>query len=46
MTKLEELEKELKAHWKNTKEEREKTHTKALYEKFLKNKKYNGKKNN
>ena len=38
MTKLEELKKELKAHWENTKEERERTHTGALYEKFLKKK--------
>ena len=44
MTKLEELEKELKAHWKNTKEKRKRTHTKALYEKCIKNKKYNDKK--
>jgi len=26
------LEKELKKHWKNTKEERERTHTAKLYE--------------
>ena len=32
------LEKELKTHWRNTREERERTHTKALYEKPLKNK--------
>jgi len=38
MTKLEELEKELKAHWEDTREERERTHTKSLYEKPLKNK--------
>ena len=44
MTKLKELEEELKAHWENTKEERERTHTRALYEKPLKNKR--GDKNN
>jgi len=38
MTKLEELEKELRVHWENTKGEREKTHSGALYEKFLKKK--------
>jgi len=30
------LKKELKKHWEDTKEERERTHTGALYEKFLK----------
>ena len=44
MTKLEELEKELKAHWENTKEERERTHTRAIYEKPSKKKKCNDKK--
>lgn len=38
MTKIKELEKKLELHWKNTKEERERTHTKALYKKPLKNK--------
>ncbi len=38
MSKLENLKKELKEHWENTKEERERTHSKAMYENFLKNK--------
>ena len=36
MTKLKELEKELKAHWEETKEEREKTHASKLYRKLNK----------
>lgn len=39
MAKQEELEKELKSHWNNTKEERERTHTGVFYEELLKNKK-------
>lgn len=37
MTKLEKLEKELKTHWEDTREERKRTHTGVLYEKFLEN---------
>ena len=33
--KLEELQKQLDAHWKNTAEERERTHTGKLYKKYL-----------
>ena len=37
MTPLKDLERELKEHWKRTKEERKQTHTSALYKKALKN---------
>jgi len=37
MTKLEELEKELKVHWEDRKEEREKTHASKLYQKLNEN---------
>ena len=37
MSKLEDLKKELKEHWKRTEKERKHTHSGVLYEKFLKN---------
>ena len=33
--KIEVLQKELEEHWKNTEEERRKSHTGKMYEKFL-----------
>lgn len=33
--KQKQLEKELKEHWENTKEEREKTHTSIMFKKHL-----------
>jgi len=46
MTEIKELEKELKAHWEDTREERERTHSGALYKKFLKKKNIMTKKRN
>jgi len=37
-SKMEALEKELATHWENTKEERERTHTGKMYEKYMKEK--------
>ena len=36
--KITELQKQLDAHWKNTEEERKRTHSGKLYEKFLEGK--------
>lgn len=36
--KLKQIEKRLKHHWEITKEEREKTHTGKMYEKYIKEK--------
>lgn len=36
--KMEEIQKQLEAHWEATKEEREKTHTGKMYEKYMREK--------